>query len=387
MILPNAIMMPFIDQKKQYQYLLPKLNLAIQAVLEEGHYILGPAVSALEEALKAYVGSEDVITVANGTDALTLGLMAFGVHSGDVIFVPEFTYCATAGAVARLGAIPYFVDIDPRSYTMCPYSLNDAIQSCIKAGLKPCGVITVDLFGLPANYDAITPIVAEYKLWLMTDTSQAFGAQHNDHIMGSCHTITTTSFYPAKPLGCFGDGGAIFVNNPDMAKLIRSLRVHGQGANCYEHIHIGFNSRLDTLQAAILLVKLQVFDQEVMARRLLADLYDSCLDEIYVRPYIPEYAESVYGQYCIVLPEGVDRNVWQQSMRSQGVPTMIYYPMLMSQQPAYAHFPTAIRPDSYTHALCKRIVALPMHGYMNDSAAMQVIAATKYAKNINGIVI
>ena len=373
-------MIAFIDQKKQYTLLEHKIKQAMHAVLEHGQYILGPEVDALEHALAAYTGASDAIGVANGTDAITLCLMAQGVEAGDIVFVPEFTYCATAGVVARLGAIPYFVDIDPQTYTISPISLQCAIDQCIRSGRVFKGVITVDLFGITADYQALQPILDKYGLWLIQDAAQAFGATYHGQKVGAMHTLATTSFYPAKPLGCYGDGGAVFVNNaPEYADKIRRLRTHGVGEHRYDHIYIGFNSRLDTLQAAILLAKLSCFDDEVKARNTLAQHYNERLDPAYTRPYIPDYARSVYAQYCILLPSGVDRAMWQEQMRSLGIPTVVYYPLVMSQQKAYAHFPTALMPDSVTWDICSRIVALPMHGYVAHDEAESIIEATHKA--------
>ena len=369
-------MLPFIDQKKQYAHLEEKLKLSLHKVLEQGQYILGPEVRRLEEALSDYTQAQEVITCANGTDALTLCLMAYDVQVGDVVFVPEFTYCATAGAPARMGAVVYFIDIDPVTYTLSIDSLLRAIADCQAKNLSMKGVIAVDLFGIPCDYDQLLPILEQHGLWLIQDAAQAFGARYKDKMVGSFTELTTTSFYPAKPLGCYGDGGAVFVMDaPDLADKIRRLRVHGIGTHRYDHMYIGMNSRLDTLQAAVLLEKLSSFPSEVIARNDLAAMYNAGLKDGFITPMIPQYASSVYAQYCIVLPEGIERSVWQENMQALGIPTMVYYPMIMSAQKAYQHFPSAITPDSQTHLLVDRIVALPMHGYMAPDDASRVIEA------------
>lgn len=373
-------MIPFIDQKKQYQRIEATLEDSLKKVFSHGQFVLGPEVKMLETRLMEKVGSLDMISLANGTDALTIGLMARGLKTEDVVFVPEFTYCATAGAVARMGAIPYFVDVDPKSYNMCPISLERAILACVEKGMTPVGVIAVDIFGVSADYDALNVVLKKYNLWMLQDAAQSFGGTYKDKKIGSFESLVATSFYPTKPLGCYGDGGGIFVNDErETAELIRSLKVHGQGSHRYDHIHVGFNSRLDTMQAVVLLAKLDVFDKEIQSRRHLASMYDALIDERYERQYIPPETLSAYAQYSMLLPIGVDRASWMEEMKSFGVPVMIYYPKLLSEQKAYEHYPTAILNESHTYDICKRIVAIPMHGYMDEQSTMRIVQATHQA--------
>lgn len=370
--------LPFMDQSKQYRAIADRLAPMFERILSSGQFILGPEVADLETALKDYVGCCDVIGVANGTDAITLALMARALSPGDVVFVPEFTYCATAGAVARMGAIPFFVDVDPETYTLCPAHLDAAIEEAKGQFEHLKGIIAVDLFGVPADYPALKEVADRHGLWLIADAAQSFGATASGRKVGRLTDLTTTSFYPTKPLGCYGDGGAVLVDHDtEAASLIRSLRVHGQGAHRYDHIHLGFNSRLDTLQAAVLIAKLERFDWELSSRRYLAGLYDRLLDPRYVRQRIPEWAESVYAQYTLILPESVDRTMWQSTMRSLGIPTMVYYPTPLSAQRAYAAFPTALKEDSPLYHITQKIVAIPMHAYMDEESTMKIIRATK----------
>lgn len=370
----------FVDQKKQYKKIAEQLAVSMKKVYDHGQFILGPEVAELEQALKLRVEADDAITLANGTDALTMALMVRKVAANDVVFVPEFTFCATAGAVARLGAVPYFVDIDPNSYNICPNSLEKAIEASLKQGYKPVGVIAVDIFGLPAEYDALNAVIKKHGLWLIEDAAQSFGATYRGQVVGAFESLVATSFYPTKPLSCFGDGGALFVNGEaESAALVRSLKVHGQGLQRYDSAYVGFNSRLDTMQAAVLLEKLKVFNQELSARSALASMYDALLDEKYVRQTIAKHLTSAYAQYCLLLPVGMDRCSWQNAMNNQGVPTMVYYPKLLSTQVAYQAYPTVVKEDSFSHEICKRIVALPMHGYMDEESTMRIVHASQTA--------
>lgn len=378
------MILPLIDQKKQYQRLENDILNGIQRVLEHGQYILGPEVYQLEEALKAYTHTQDVITVSNGTDALTLAMMAYNIQPHQVVFVPEFTYCATAGAVARLGAIPYFVDVDPRTYLMCPQSLEAAIVKAKAEGHALAGVISVDLFGQAMNPKALEPLLHRYHLWWISDAAQAFGAEYEGQTVGQLAPITTISFYPSKPLGGYGDGGGVIVrDDANLAQLIRTLRVHGHGRHRYEYDHIGMNARLDSIQAAILLAKLSVFNDEKAARSKLADFYDAHLDPAYTRPSIAPSARSVYAQYTLLLPEKCDRTQWMEYLSQHGVASGIYYPSPLSTQRAYAHFPTMLHPDSALHGICRRIVALPMHGYLTDTEAEHVVHITSQALRLS----
>ncbi|MFO1389023.1 DegT/DnrJ/EryC1/StrS family aminotransferase [Cellvibrio sp.] len=354
--------MEFIDLKAQYAHLKDKIDARIRKVLDHGNYIMGPEVQELEEQLADYVGVNHCISCANGTDALQLALMAFNIGEGDAVFVPTFTFFATAEVVAYAKATPIFIDSDERTFNIDPAKLEAAILKIIKEKrLKPKAIIAVDLFGLPANYPEIEAIAAKYNLKLIEDSAQGFGGSINGKRAGGFGDIATTSFFPAKPLGCYGDGGAIFTNSDEIADLIRSFRVHGKGIDKYDNIRIGVNSRLDTIQAAILLEKLAVFPQELNSRNELAAKYNASLKDRFVTPYVPEGYVSSWAQYTVISD---NRDAAMATFKEQGVPTMVYYRTCMHQQTAFADlgcrdtdFPVASR-------LAKQVFSLPMHGYM-----------------------
>ncbi|WP_105265350.1 DegT/DnrJ/EryC1/StrS family aminotransferase [Pseudoalteromonas sp. T1lg76] len=356
--------MQFIDLKAQYEHLKSKIDKRIHNVLEHGQYIMGPEVQELEQNLADYVGVKHVITCANGTDALTLAMMVLDVKEGDAVFCPTFTFFATAEVIAYEGATPVFVDSDQDTFNICPVDLEKQIQKVIAEGeLNPKAIIAVDLFGLPANYPALQKIADKYNLKLVEDAAQGFGGEINGQRAGSFGDIATTSFFPAKPLGCYGDGGAIFTNNDEYAELLRSYRVHGKGADKYDNVRIGMNSRLDTIQAAILLEKLAEFPTELKARNRAADKYSRELAGKYKIPVVPEGYVSSWAQYTLVSD---DRDAEMANYKEQGVPTMVYYGTCMHQQTAFKelgytdeNFPIASR-------LASQVFSLPMHGYMAE---------------------
>lgn len=352
----------FIDLKAQYQQLKQKIDARIIKVLEHGHYIMGPEVQELEQQLADYVGVKHAITCANGTDALTLAMMTLDIQEGDAVFCPTFTFFATAETIAFAKATPVFVDADEDTFNICPIDLEKRIKQTINEGkLKPKAIIAVDLFGLCANYPEIERIAKEFDLKLIEDAAQGFGGSINDKKAGSFGDIATTSFFPAKPLGCYGDGGAIFTNNDEYAKLIRSYRVHGKGKDKYDNVRIGMNSRLDTIQAAILLEKLAAFPQELINRNRAAEKYTLELNEKYKTPIVPDGYMSSWAQYTL---KAEDRESEMAKYKAQGVPTMVYYSTCMHQQTAFntlgyrnSDFPIATK-------LAKQVFSLPMHGYL-----------------------
>lgn len=355
-------MMQFIDLAAQYKHLKKRIDKRIQTVLEHGQYIMGPEVLELEQELAEYVGVKHAITCANGTDALTLAMMTLELNEGDVVFCPTFTFFATAEVIAYEGATPVFVDSDPDTFNICPKDLENRIKKVVSEGkLTPKAIIAVDLFGLPANYPEIEAISKKYNLKLIEDAAQGFGGEIHGKRAGSFGDIATTSFFPAKPLGCYGDGGAIFTNNDDYAELIKSYRVHGKGKDKYDNVRIGMNSRLDTIQAAILLEKLAEFPVELKARNFAADKYNAQLKGIYKTPFVPEGYISSWAQYTL---QSENRDVHMRQFKEKGVPTMIYYGKCMHQQIAFKNlrykdddFPIATR-------LSKEVFSLPMHPYL-----------------------
>jgi len=367
--------MQFRDLKKQYQVLKEKIDSAVLQVMNDANFISGKQVSELEEQLADYVGVKHCITCANGTDALTLALMAWGVGVGDAVFVPDFTFFASAETVAYEGATPVFVDIESASFNVSPVSLERAIEVVLKEGqLKPKAIICVDLFGQPADYISIRKIADKYGLMILEDAAQGFGGRIGDEIACSFGDIATTSFFPAKPLGCYGDGGAVFTNNDEWAELIRSFRIHGKGADKYDNVRIGMNSRLDTIQAAVLQVKLQAFrEYELEAVNKVAKHYTEALKDIVKTPEIKEGFYSSWAQYTIILESEEQRNGLQAALKEKGIPSMVYYPKAMHEQGAFKDTPCVVVELSVTTELCKRVLALPMHPYLELDEQEQVI--------------
>lgn len=354
--------MQFIDLAAQYQYLKAKIDTRIQRVLDHGQYIMGPEVGELEEQLANYVGVKHAITCANGTDALTLAMMVLDVKQGDAMFCPTFTFFATAETIAFQHATPILVDSDAATFNLCPVDLERRIIKVISEGkLKPKAIVAVDLFGLPADYPAIVAIAKKYDLKIIEDAAQGFGGEIYGQRAGSFGDIATTSFFPAKPLGCYGDGGAIFTNNDDYAALLRSYRVHGKGSDKYDNVRIGMNSRLDTIQAAILLEKLAAFPDELRQRNRAAKNYETALSGRYQTPVTPDGYLSSWAQYTLV---DENRDAIMADYKTKGVPTVIYYGTCMHQQTAFkdlgysdTEFPVASR-------LARQVFSLPMHGYL-----------------------
>lgn len=363
--------MEFIDLKAQYSRLRTRINERIHSVLESGAYIMGSEVSELENQLSAYAGVKHCITCANGTDALQLALMARGVGPGDAVFTTPFTFFATAEVIALVGATPVFVDIDELTYNICPRQLEDAIEHCIKEGrLVPKAIIAVDLFGLPADYPALTLLAEKYRLTLIEDAAQGFGGRIGGKMAGSFGDVATTSFFPAKPLGCYGDGGAVFTNDDSMAELIRSLRVHGKGVDKYDNVRIGINSRLDTIQAAILLEKLAVFEEEVTLRNEVASRYHLALEDSFFVPHVPRGSLSSWAQYT-VRPKIGDREQFMSALKAAGIPSAIYYAKSLHRQIAFSDLGDISMPVA--EKVEAQVFSLPMHPYLSAKDSEKVI--------------
>lgn len=353
--------MQFIDLSAQYEHLKEKIDRRIQTVLDHGKYIMGPEVRELEARLSDFTGAEHVITCANGTDALQLALMALDVKKGDAVFCPTFTFFASAEVIAQAGATPIFVDSDEQTFNICPNDLRRRVQSVVEANeLTPKAIIAVDLFGLPADYPEIIKIATEYNLKVIEDAAQGFGGKIDGKRACTFGDIATTSFFPAKPLGCYGDGGAVFTNNTEYAEIIRSLRVHGQGKDKYDNVRIGMNSRLDTIQAAVLLEKLNAFPDEMVKRKVLANAYHNLLPSYIALPVVPDGFESAWAQYTV---QTANREEFMAKLHKLGIPTMVYYRTCMHQQTAFK----AHKPESFPVAerLSSQVLSLPMHPYMD----------------------
>ena len=357
-------MIEFIDLKAQQVRLKEKIEAGIQNVLAHGQYILGPEVYELEEKLAAYVGAKYCITCANGTDALQIVQMAFGIGLGDEVITPGFTYIATAETVAVLGATPVYVDVNPKTYNLDVEKLEAAITPRTKA------IIPVSLYGQCADFDAINTIAAKYNLPVIEDAAQSFGATYKGRKSCNLSTVACTSFFPSKPLGCYGDGGAIFTNDAELAKVIRQIARHGQDRR-YHHVRIGVNSRLDTLQAAILLPKLEILDDEIQARQGIAEAYTQLLNEagILTTPFIEAHNQSAWAQYTIQVDS---RSEVQEALKAQGIPTAVHYPIPLNKQPAVSDV-NAVLPVGDTVA--ERVMSLPMHPYLTAEAQEKIVQA------------
>ncbi|UCX03994.1 DegT/DnrJ/EryC1/StrS family aminotransferase [Shewanella glacialimarina] len=367
--------MQFIDLAAQYEHLKTRIDSRIQTVLDHGCYIMGPEVEELESQLADYVGVKHAITCANGTDALQLCMMVLDIKEGDAVFCPTFTFFATAEVVAFANATPVFVDSDVQTFNICPVDLEKRILEVISEGkLIPRAIIAVDLFGLPANYPEIQKIADKYGLKLIEDAAQGFGGAINGQRAGSFGDIATTSFFPAKPLGCYGDGGAIFTNNDDYATLLKSLRVHGKGSDKYDNVRIGINSRLDTIQAAVLLEKLAVFPQELVHRNRAASFYSTRLSDRFVTPILPAGYTSSWAQYTLIDDK---REAVMAEYKSKGVPTMIYYGTCMHQQTAFSHLNYSDADFPIASLLAKQVFSLPMHPYITETSLESICLISK----------
>jgi dTDP-4-amino-4,6-dideoxygalactose transaminase len=368
----------FIDLAAQQERIKSKIDTAIQRVLAHGAYIMGPEVGAFEAALSDFCGARHSIGCSNGTDALTLCLLAKGVKPGHAVFCPSFTFAATAEVVALLGATPYFVDIVEDTFNLDPASLKTAIAQAGKDGLALAGVITVDLFGQPADYAAIEPIVANEGMWLLCDAAQGFGGTYRGRKVGTIGAMTSTSFFPAKPLGAYGDGGAIFTDDDEIAAVIRSLIVHGQGADKYDNVRIGMTGRLDTLQAAILIEKLAIFSDEIVARNRVAAAYNEGLRDVAIVPAVLDGCVSTWAQYTVRAP-GKDRGAILARLKDKGVPTAVYYPKPLHRQTAYRHFPVAGNGLPVSDRVAQDVFSLPMHAYLEARVQDRIISEVREA--------
>ncbi len=355
--------MEFIDLKSQLAGMRHNIDKRIATVLDHGQFIMGPEVQELETALADYVNVKHCVSCANGTDALQLALMALDIGPGDIVFTTAFSFFATAEVIPLVGATPYFVDIEPRSYNLCVDSLEAAILEAKSQRIGvPKAVIAVDMFGLPADYPKLQALCNQHGLFLIEDGAQSFGGAIGSQKCGSFGDIATTSFFPAKPLGCYGDGGAIFTNDDRLAELCRSMRVHGKGQHKYENVRIGLNSRLDTIQAAILLEKLTILDTERRAKNHIAQQYDQVIKGELTTPWVPEPLESAWAQYTLQ-GQPNSRDVWMKELNENGIPSAVYYPIPLNQQAALRHYPSVHTP--VTDLACETVFSLPLHSALS----------------------
>lgn len=364
---------PFVDLAAQQKRIRKDVDIAMARVLDHGRYVMGPEVGELEEALATSCGAKHAIGCSSGTDALAMVLMAKKIKPGQVIFCPSFTFVATAEVVAWLGAKVCFVDVEPDTFNIDPIALQAAIAEAKANGEDLAGIISVDLFGLPASHQELDKVANEHDLWILSDAAQSFGARYNNKPVGTAGLATATSFFPAKPLGAYGDGGAMFTDDDQLAEDLRSILFHGKGQNQYDNVRIGMTGRLDTMQAAILLEKLKIFDDEIAARQTVAQIYTEGLKGLVTVPHIPHGRMSVWAQYTTRLPEGIDRDQLQKDLKDKGIPSAVYYAKPLHRQEAYAHNIIAGGELPVTDALSKDVLSLPMHPYLDASTQEYII--------------
>ncbi len=370
--------LPFIDLQAQRARIDASLRARIDAVLAHGAYILGPEVGEFERRLGEFTGANHVVGCANGTDALVLALRALGVVPGDAVLVPSFTFCATAEAVVLVGATPVFIDVDAATFSVNATSMQAGVSFCKERRLRLVGIIAVDLFGLPEPYHILRPIADGEGMWLLADAAQSIGAADRERRVGSLTRITTASFFPAKPLGCYGDGGAVLTTDTEVAKRLRSLRAHGQGTNKYDSVRIGYNSRLDTVQAAVLLAKLDIFSDELRRRKMVADRYAASLGDIVRVPVVAEGVVSAWAQYTLTLQIG-QRDIVAEHLRLAGIPTAVYYSVPLHKQTAYQAYPVAGGGLPVSEDLAGRVLSLPMHPYLEADVQDRIVASVRGA--------
>jgi len=385
-------MIPFIDLKAQFKHLESDIRSRIDKVLEHGKFIMGPEIKELEEKLARFVGVKHCVSCSSGTDGLLMPLMAYGIGPGDAVFTTPFTFIATAEVISLLGATPVFVDIDPRTFNIDPAKLELAIRAVKERNpslyplpsapsreplaLTPKGIIPVDLFGLPADYDPIMEVAEKHNVFVLEDAAQGLGGMYKGRNSGNLGHVGATSFFPAKPLGCYGDGGAVFTDDDEMAEKLVSIRVHGKGGHKYDNVRTGINGRLDTMQAAILLAKLAAFPSELEARRKVAALYTELLSphsSLLTIPYIPQGMRSAWAQYSVLARDGEQRTRIQEGLKEASIPSMVYYPTPLHIQTAFAHL--AYKPEDFPIALqtSHKIFSLPMHPYLQDAEIEKVV--------------
>jgi dTDP-4-amino-4,6-dideoxygalactose transaminase len=369
---------PFIDVVAQRRRLGARIDDAVRRVLDHCQFINGPEIRELERDLSAFCGARHTIGVASGTDALVLVLMAKGIGRGDAVICPSFTYAASPESVALVGATPVFCEVDETTFNIDPAGIERAVAAAKRAGLTPKALMTVDLFGLPADYEAITQVAERLGLFVIDDAAQAFGADMSGRKVGTLAPVTTTSFFPAKPLGCYGDGGAVFTDDGELADLIRSLRNHGQGTDRYDNVRVGMTGRLDTIQAAVLIEKLKIFPEEIVARERIARRYNAALADVVRVPHLSNQHTCVWAQYTIRVSGG-RRDALAERLRAKGIPTAQYYPVPSHRQGAYRDCPVADGGLAITEKLAGGVISLPMHAYLDEATQDRIVDAVRGA--------
>jgi len=369
---------PFIDVAAQRRRLGKAIDEATSRVLDHCQFLMGPEVMAFEAQLAAFCGAKYALSCSSGTDALVMTLMAKGIGRGDAVFCPTFTFCATAESVALVGATPVLVDVDADTFNIDSASLKSAIRTAKAKGLKPKAVIPVDLFGLPADHDAIAEIAEAEKLFVLDDAAQGFGGSYKGRAVGTFGQATATSFFPAKPLGCYGDGGAVLTDDEELLAVLKSVRVHGGGSDKYDNVRLGLTARLDTIQAAVLIEKLKIFADEIDARNRIAARYSQGLQDVATVPVAPEGYRSVWAQYTIRLAPGL-RDGLARALQAEGIPTAIYYVKPLHKQTAYRDFPVAEGGLAVSERLADEVISLPMHAYLDEPTQDRIVDAVRRA--------
>jgi dTDP-4-amino-4,6-dideoxygalactose transaminase len=369
--------LPFNDLQAQQRRIAPEIERALRRVLAHGQFIHGPEVARLEQELASFCGARQAVGCSSGTDALVLALLALNVGAGDAVIVPAFTFAATAEAVALVGATPIFVDVEPRYAMLDPAGVEPGIDQARTLGLTPRAMIPVDLFGQPADYAALNDLARKHGLTVIADAAQSFGATLEGRSVGRLARVTVTSFFPAKPLGCYGDGGAVFTDDEVLASEMASLREHGRGAARYEHRRVGLNARLDTIQAAVLLAKLAIFADEIARRERAAQFYTAGLSDIVATPEMRPGACSVWAQYTIRV---ADRDGLATRLNAAGIPTAVHYPCPVPRQPAYQNYPSAPSGIEVAERWSAEVLSLPMHAYLDEPTQQRIIAAIRVAQ-------
>jgi dTDP-4-amino-4,6-dideoxygalactose transaminase len=369
---------PFIDVAAQRRRLGKAIDEATTRVLNHCQFLMGPEVAAFEAELAAFCGARHALSCSSGTDALVMVLMAKGIGSGDAVFCPTFTFCATAESVALVGATPVLVDVHADTFNMDVASLKSAIVTAKAKGLKPKAVIPVDLFGLPADHDAVADIANTEKLFILDDAAQGFGGTYKGREVGTFGHATATSFFPAKPLGCYGDGGAVLTNDDELLAVLKSVRVHGGGSDKYDNVRLGLTARLDTIQAAVLIEKLKIFRDEIETRNKVAARYNQALKDVATVPVVPDGYRSVWAQYTIRLAPG-RRDALARALQAEGIPTAIYYAKPLHKQTAYRDFPVAEVGLPVSERLADEVISLPMHAYLDEATQDRIVDAVRRA--------
>jgi dTDP-4-amino-4,6-dideoxygalactose transaminase len=372
----DTVPIPFIDLAAQRRRLGRSVDDAIARVLGHCQFIMGPEVRVLEAELARFCGARHAVSCASGTDALVMVLMAKGIGAGDAVICPTFTFAATAEVVALVGATPVFADVEEASFNLDPESMRNACALARRLGLHAKAVIPVDLFGQPADHERIAAVAQSEGLFVLDDAAQAFGANYGNRRLGAVAPATATSFFPAKPLGCYGDGGAIFTDDDDLAQVLRSLRVHGEGRDKYDCARIGLNGRLDTIQAAVLIEKLKLFPDEIAARERIARRYCTALADVAVVPEIAPGSSSIWAQYTIRLASG-RRDQLAAALKSEGIPTAVYYPIPLHRQEPYRRFPLADGGAPVSERLAEEVISLPMHAYLDETTQDRIVEAVR----------